>query len=92
MILINMNRILKKYKHKKKPIKSKRTLYHEWNSKRLKRKYGCVPPRLMVDEKFNGVLPKRTNIEIGKVGWETKPNDNLVNEKRKIDIKKYILK
>ncbi len=89
-----MNRILKKYNKKKKSIKSKRTLYHEWNSKRLKRKYGCVPPRLMVDEKFNGVLPKKTEIEIGKVGWEVirETPYKLPNEKRKIDIKKYILK
>ena len=61
-------------KMKKKKLHTK---FNEWNSKRL---YPQKRP-MRVDELNNGVVPKKTLIEIGKG-----------RDKRKIDISQYILK
>ena len=53
------------------------TKFNEWNSKRL---YPHKKP-MRVDTMNNGVVPKKTLIEIGKG-----------KDKRKIDISQYILK
>ena len=59
-----------------KPNKHIYTTINEWKSKRINPK-----KKVDIEELNNGVVPKKTLIEIGK-GWD----------KRKIDISQYILK
>ncbi len=61
---------------KVKPKKHITTKLNEWNSKRVNPKQ-----QIKVEELNNGVVPKKTLVEIGKG-----------RDKRKIDISQYILK